>query len=144
MRSSRAIYNMSCGYTITLVSEVQFTNQVINRIKELMKQEKEDVTSDLLMLTLNRSGNFIGTHSTASQCGINGAVNYYYNVTVTCLERDVDPETGFLFDNKIVEDYFVNKYVKLREECPSCERMSAEALRFLHSMLKQTVSRRRA
>ena len=104
-------------------------------LKKRVVSKSHEISSDKLMLTLNRTGNFIGTRSTKTQCGIEGSVNYHYSVAVTCLELDVDPTTGFLFDNKIVDDYFVDKYMKRKDECPSCERMAAEAARYLHDML---------
>lgn len=132
------ILDLDLQYMIWLhnnASNISFTAPVVKAMNNKILAESQVVTSDKLFLTLNRSGNFIGTRSTKTQCGIEGSVNYLYSVAVTCLEQDVDPTTGFLFDNKIVEDYFVDKYVKKKDECPSCERMAAEAARYFHSML---------
>jgi hypothetical protein len=59
-------------------------------------------------LTINVTGNFHVDESHEFQCGTQGQTVFGYKVAITGYSCNLDPNTGFLFNNAIILDYFNN------------------------------------
>ena len=74
------------------------------------------------MLTIKRRGNFTLDTTSPQQCSTEGQRDYKYFVTVTGKKRDINHETTFLIDNKLIDDVFQQDV-----DAASCEVMVIQA-----------------
>lgn len=90
-----------------------------------------------ILLTINREGAFkADTIKSAhvSQCGRVAKEEYQYKVSITATNKKLMQPFGFVVDNALVHDYFIETYEKGRAKCLSCELMSCAALEHFRSL----------
>lgn len=87
-------------------------------------------------LTINKEGQYTTFSESDTQCGKTGEHSYRYFVSITATNKNLTEE-GFVMDNKLIDDYFQQKYTKNKKICLSCEIMAMEAIESFKNLLAQ-------
>lgn len=90
-------------------------------------------------LTVNKLGEFLvpdSRQNADNQCGKKGNHTYKYKVSITGVLEDLNKK-GFLLDNKVIEDYFIETYMKEKKVTNSCELMACAAIEFIQGYCKE-------
>lgn len=71
-----------------------------------------------------------------NQCGKVGVRNYKYKVSVKGSSNHLDAQ-GFLVDNMVIYQYFIDTYHNRKLKCESCESMVCAAICFIKDYCKE-------